>query len=131
MKVVMVIAMSFLLTVLAAASANQGASAQSCAPEVSEWLPRGSATTAKPRISATIRSLCGIRIEVDSVRMAINDEPVKPKVDGNGATLTVTYVPESALVEEADHTVALRARDVKGATVEKTWTFHLGDTYSR
>ena len=63
--------------------------------------------------------------------MTIDDEAVTPKTDGAGARVVVTYTPPEALVQEADHTVTVRARDGKGTKGEKSWTFHLGDTYSR
>ena len=125
------VACSIVVAALATGGMGRDPAAQSCALEVSEWSPRGSATTAKPRITATIQSSCGVPIDSQSVQMTVDDEAVVPKTDGAGPRLTVVYVPESALVEDADHTVTLRARDAKGTAVEKVWTFHLGDTYSR
>ena len=112
-------------------SAPAGSRAQSCIIEAPEWSPRGSATTARPRISVTLASTCDAAIDPASVRMLIDDEAVMPKVDGIGPKVTVFYTPESALVQEADHTVVVQARDAKGASGEKRWTFHIGDTYSR
>lgn len=126
-----VVAFSVVLAAVVTIGGGRSPAAQSCNLEIPEWSPRGSATTAKPRITATIQSPCGVSIDPQSVRMTVDDEAVAAKADGNGARLTVVYVPESALVEDADHTVTLRARDAKGTAVEKTWTFHLGDTYSR
>jgi hypothetical protein len=105
--------------------------AQKCVVEVPEWAPRGSASNARPRITATLVSSCGAAIEVSSIRMTVNDEAVEPATDGSGATVTVAYVPEKALLEEADHTVVVRARDANGAAGERTWTFRLPDTYTR
>ena len=114
-----------------AGSAPAGWGAQTCVIEAPEWSPRGSATTARPRISVTLASTCDAAIDPASVRMLVDDEAVMPKVDGIGPKVTVFYTPESALVQEADHTVVVQARDAKGAAGEKRWTFHIGDTYSR
>jgi hypothetical protein len=104
---------------------------QNCALEAPEWAPRGSATTTRPRVSVTLTSTCGAAIEVSSIKMTIDDETVMPKVDGSGSKVTVSYTPESALEQEADHTVVVQARDAAGTPGEKRWTFHIGDTYSR
>jgi hypothetical protein len=114
-----------------AGSALAGSRAQNCVIEAPEWSPRGSATTARPRISVILASTCDAAIDPSSVRMLVDDEAVVPKVDGIGPKVTVFYTPEAALVQEADHTVVVQARDAKGASGEKRWTFHIGDTYSR
>lgn len=105
--------------------------AQECAVTVPEWAPRGSANTARPRISATLTSTCGSAIDLASVRMTVDKQVVTPTTDGTGAAVTVIYVPTSALLEEADHTVTVRAQDEKGVAGEWTWTFHVPDTYLR
>jgi len=112
-------------------AAAPGLGAQKCIVEVPEWAPRGSANSARPRITATLASSCGAAIDVSSIRMTVNDEAVEPKADGSGATVTVVYVPDAALLEETDHTVTVRARDANGAAGERTWTFRLPDTYAR
>jgi hypothetical protein len=85
----------------------------------------------RPKILATIASTCGTAIDVASIRMTVNDQAVAPMTEGNGAKVTVVYVPEAALLEEADHTVTISAKDVNGVAGERTWTFHLPDTYLR
>jgi hypothetical protein len=117
--------------VVLAGAAAISVPAQECAIDAPEWAPRGSANSAKPRISVTLTSSCGAAIDVGSVHMTIDDEAVMPTTDGTGAKVVVTYTPTEALVQEADHTVAVRAQDAKGTRGEKIWTFHLGDTYSR
>lgn len=114
-----------------APSASATSQAPECAIEASEWAPRGSATTARPRISVTLASTCNTAIEPASIRMTVDDEAVTPKVDGTGARVTVIYVPESGLVEEEDHTIVVQASDARGTTGEKSWTFRVADTYSR
>lgn len=116
---------------LAAASAPAYSQAQTCAIEASEWTPRGSARTARPTITVTFTSTCGAAIDPSSIQMRVDDEAVMAKADGTGPKVTVSYTPASGLVEEEDHTVVVNARDVKGTAGEKTWTFHVGDTYSR
>ena len=120
-----------LFAVAGAGAAVAGSRAQNCAIEAPEWSPRGSATTARPRISVTLASTCDAAIDPASVRMLVDDEAVMPKIDGTGPKVTVVYTPESALVQEADHTVVVQARDARGTSGEKRWTFHIGDTYSR
>ena len=105
--------------------------AQGCMIEASDWAPRGSARTARPTITVTLASTCGAAMDLMSIQMTVDDEKVMPKLDGAGPKATVTYVPRAALVEEEDHIVVVTARDVKGTTGEKSWTFHVGDTYSR
>ena len=119
------------LGVTCAAFAGASLPAQECALVVPEWAPRGSAPTARPRISATLTSSCGAAIDLSSIRMTVDDEEVKATTDGSGATVTVSYTPQSPLTEGADHDVAVQAKDEKGVTGEKRWTFSLGDTYSR
>ena len=63
--------------------------------------------------------------------MTVDDEEVKATTDGSGAKVTVSYTPQSPLAEDADHDVAVHAKDERGVTGEKRWTFRLGDTYSR
>ena len=105
--------------------------AQECVLEIPEWAPRGSARTVRPRILATITSTCGTAIDVPSIRMVVDGEPVAPTTDGSGAKVTVVYVPETALLEEADHTVTVQALDANEVAGERTWTFHLPDAYLR
>ena len=105
--------------------------AQSCAIDAPEWAPRGTAKTARPNITVTLVSTCGAAIDLSSIRMTVNGEAVAPKTEGTGPKVTVVYVPAAALVEEEDHTIVVRARDAKGTAGEKTWTFHVADTYSR
>ena len=114
-----------------AASATTGSQAQTCAVEASEWAPRGTARTARPRITVTFTSTCGAAIDPASIQMTIDDEAVMATPEGTGPKVTVVYTPATALVEEEDHTVVVKARDVKGTAGEQTWTFHVGDTYSR
>jgi hypothetical protein len=120
-------------TMLVVSSMGVGVSvpAQECALEVPEWAPRGSASSARPRITATLTSTCGAAIDLSSIRMTLDDEAVMPTPDGTGSQVTVTFTPASALLAESDHTVTVQARDAKGTKGEKTWAFHLGDTYSR
>ena len=108
-----------------------GSPAQGCTIEAPEWAPRGSASSARPRISVTLTSTCAAEMDASSVRMTVDDELVKPMVEAAGATITAVYTPASALLEEADHTVVVQVRDTKGTSGEKRWTFHIGDTYSR
>ena len=105
--------------------------AQECVLEIPEWAPRGSAETVRPKIIATIASTCGTAIDVASIRMTVDEEPVAATPDGTGAKVTVVYVPESALLEEADHTVSVQALDANGVAGERTWTFYLPDSYLR
>ena len=104
---------------------------EDCAVTIPEWAPRGSAETVRPKIVATVTSTCGAAIDVASVRMTVDEEPVAPTTDGSGAKVTIVYVPESALLEEADHTVTVDAMDVNGVAGQRTWTFYLPDTYLR
>ena len=116
---------------LLAAAAYANAGAQTCAIEASEWAPRGSARSARPLITVVLTSTCGAAIDAASIRMTVDDEAVMAKTEGRGPKVTVAYTPQTALVEEEDHTVVVTARDAKGTAGEKTWTFHVGDTYSR
>ena len=104
---------------------------QECGIDVPEWAPRGSARSARPRITATLVSTCAAAIDASSIRMTIDDEVVMPTVEGTGPKVMTSYTPKTALLEDADHTVTVSASDLKGAKGGKTWTFHLGDTYSR
>ena len=114
-----------------AVSAPAHSQPQTCAIEASEWAPRGTARTARPRITVVLASTCGAAIDPSSVEMTVDDEAVTATTEGTGPKITVVYTPATALVEEEDHTVVVKARDVKGTAGEQTWTFHVGDTYSR
>ena len=104
---------------------------EDCAVTIPEWAPRGSARRVRPEILATLTSTCGTAIDVTSVRMTVDEEPVTPTTDGSGARVIVSYIPVDALLEEADHTVTVQARDANGVSGERTWTFHVPDTYLR
>ena len=112
-------------------ASGQSLDAQGCVLEIPAWAPRGSTETVRPKIFATIASTCGTAIDVASIRMTVDEEPVAPTPDGTGAKVTVVYVPESALLEEADHTVTVQALDANGVAGERTWTFYLPDSYLR
>jgi hypothetical protein len=127
-EVWMCLAWSF---VAAVESPLSGSPAQTCTIEAPEWAPRGSASSARPRISVTLTSTCAAEMDASSVRMTVDDEVVKPMVEAAGPNVTAVYTPASALLEEADHTVVVQVRDTKGTSGEKRWTFHIGDTYSR
>ena len=119
---------------LAAQEAQEGQEAQEqeeCAVTVPEWAPRGSAQRVRPEILAVLTSTCGAAIDVTSVRMTIDDEPVTPTTEGSGAKVTVLHVPVDALLEEADHTVSVQAQDANGVEGGRTWTFYVPDTYLR
>jgi hypothetical protein len=120
-----------LLFLAARAVSNGVPTAQECKIEVPEWAPRGSTKTARPRITATVTSTCEAAIEPSSIRMIVDDKAATPTTDGVGSKVTVAYTPEVALLEESDHTVTIRASDAKGRTGERTWTFHVPDTYTR
>jgi hypothetical protein len=79
----------------------------------------------------TFSSTCGAAIDLASIRMTVDEEDVTAIAEGTGSKVVVVYTPASALVEEEDHTIVVKARDVKGTAGEKSWTFHVGDTYSR
>ena len=119
---------------LAAREAPEGQGAQveeECRVTVPEWAPRGSARRVRPEILAVLTSTCGAAIDVTSIRMTIDDEPVEPTTEGSGAKVTVTHVPVDALLEEADHTISLQAQDADGVEGGRTWTFYVPDTYLR
>ena len=62
--------------------------------------------------------------------MTVDDEAVMPKVDGIGPKVTAFYTPKPHCFKKP--TNGYRAgSDLKGAKGGKTWTFHIGDTYSR
>ena len=102
-----------------------------CAVTVPEWAPRGSALRVRPEILAVLTSTCGAAIDVTSIRMTVDDEPVTPTTEGGGAKVTVLHVPVDALLEEADHTVSVQAQDANGVEGGRTWTFYVPDTYLR
>ena len=83
----------------------------------------GSARTARPSITVTFSSTCAAAIDHASIQMTVDDEAVMPKAEGTGATVTVVYTPPMALVEEEDHTVFVKARDVKGTVGRKPGRF--------
>lgn len=105
--------------------------AQECVLSVSDWAPRGSAKTTRPDIVVTFTSTCGTAIDVSSIQMTVDDDAVVHTIKGSGPKITVSYTPPSALSDDADHTVAVHARDEKGLKEEKSWTFHIPDNYTR
>ena len=119
---------------LTAQEAQEGQEAQEqeeCAVTVPEWAPRGSARSVRPEILAVLTSTCGAAIDVTSIRMTVDDEPVTPATEGSGAKVTVMHVPVDALLEEADHTISVQAQDANGVEGGRNWTFYVPDTYLR
>ena len=69
-------------------------------------------------------------IDQSSIEMTLDGSPVTPTVSGSGSEVTASYqVTEPPLVQEADHTASVRAEDVNGEVLEKTWTFYVPDIY--
>ena len=105
------------------------ANAEECPIEVTNMAPDGFADTSRPAISATLTSKCGNDIDIKSVEIVLNDEVVPSEVSGSGSTVSVKFAPDWNLAQEADHFVKVRAKDSKGTTVEKEWSFWLGLIY--
>ena len=103
---------------------------QTCAIEAADWAPRGTTHVARPRITVTFSSSCGVPLDTSSIRMMVDDSAATPTIEGSPAKVTVTYVPTSSLVEE-EHTVAVQIFDQKGMKGEKTWVFEVADSYQR
>ena len=80
-------------------------------------------------ISATLSSKCGNDIDIESVEILINDEAVPGEVTGSGAKVSVKHTLDWNLAQSSDHYVMVRARDKKGNTVEKEWSFYVGLIY--
>jgi hypothetical protein len=116
---------------LDALPALAGAAPATCSPEVTVWAPRGEADTARPTISATISSACGVDIDQSSIEMTLDASPVGPlSISGSGSEVTASYqVTEPPLLELEDHTATVSAQDVNGQVVEKTWTFFVPRIY--
>ncbi len=100
-----------------------------CSIEVTHMLPDGLADTTRPELSATLSSKCGNDIDIESVEILLNDEVVPSEVTGRGAKVSVKCVPNWSLAQSSDHYVMVRAKDKKGNTVEKEWSFWLGLIY--
>ena len=100
-----------------------------CSIEVTDIAPDGFADTTRPVLSATLSSKCGNDIDVESVEMLLNEEVVPCEITVKGTKVSVEYLPEWSLAQSSDHYVAVRAKDKKGNTVEKEWSFWLGLIY--
>jgi hypothetical protein len=65
--------------------------------------------------------------------MTLDDEAVMPKTEGTGPKVVVTYTPDAALVQEADHTVIVQARDAKGPAARRAghsiWATRIRDDF--
>ena len=105
------------------------ATAEECPIEVTEMVPDGFAESTRPVLSATLTSKCGNDIDVASVELILNDEVYPAEVTGSGSKITVKFLPDWNLAQESDHFVMVRAKDKKGTTVEKEWSFWLGLIY--
>jgi hypothetical protein len=106
--------------------AGAGGEAPACPLDVTAWQPKGSASSAQPTISATFRSQCGAAIDISSIEMYVDTLPVTPTVSGSGSEVTITYVPESPLMDweqNSNHPVDVRVQDVNGTQGEKYWSF--------
>jgi hypothetical protein len=58
--------------------------------------------------------------------MYVDTLPVTPTVSGSGSEVTITYVPESPLMDweqNSNHPVDVRVQDVNGTQGEKYWSF--------
>jgi len=102
---------------------------ETCELELTSWAPRGSAGGDRPLNTATFRSTCGIDIDVSSIKMFLDDDPVTPEVTSGGSEVTVSYTPVETLQQEAEHTASITLQDVNGNEGEKTWTYFVPDIY--
>ena len=105
------------------------AKAEECPIEVTKMAPDGFAETTRPVLSATLTSKCGNEIDLGSVELILNDEVYPAEINGSGSKITVSFSPDWNLAQESDHFVMVRAKDKKGTTVEKEWSFWLGLIY--
>jgi hypothetical protein len=103
--------------------------AQECPIQVTDMLPDGFASIVRPAISATLTSKCGNDIDVKSVKMVLDNAVVPCVVSGSGSKISVKFTPETGLSQESDHFVIVEAKDAKGVTVKKEWSFWLGLIY--
>jgi len=129
MRFVSIMFISAFMMVSGIMSVPVNAVAEECPIEVTDIAPDGFADTSRPVLSATLTSKCGNDIDVDSVQILLNDEAVPAEVSGTGSSISVAFHPDWNLAQEADHFVMVRAKDKKGTTVEKEWSFWLGLIY--
>lgn len=129
MRFVFIVFLSAFMSISGMMSVPFNANAEECPVEVTEIAPDGFADTSRPVMSATLTSKCGNDIDIDSVKMLLNDEEVPCEVSGTGSKISVRFAPDWNLAQEADHFVMIRAKDKKGTTVETEWSFWLGLIY--
>ena len=98
---------------------------EGCSPTVTDWAPQGTIEDNFPTISATFKSECGTDIDPASIQMLVGGSPVKYEISGKGSEVTASYDTEKELKMDIRYEILVRARDVKGKEVEKSWRFYL------
>ncbi|MBW1860954.1 MAG: hypothetical protein JRJ02_01090 [Deltaproteobacteria bacterium] len=109
---------------------NPGLCEEKCPLVVTDLSPKSEAHSTRPTITTTFRSTCGSDIDQSTIEIHLNgSSPLPHTVTGSGSEVTVSYTPEFPFEEDALHTVTVRAQDVNGVLVEKTWDFSLPFIY--
>jgi hypothetical protein len=122
-----------------AANNESALSAQACATtsaavlcgslDVTDMQPEGDIEDLRPIISATVSSPCDDDIDIDSIEMSLDGNPVTPTVTGSGSEVIVTYRPATDLENLTTFTVEVSAEDVNGVSGETEWDFETGFFY--
>jgi hypothetical protein len=100
-----------------------------CSIVVTNMLPEGFADTTRPVISAALSSKCGNNIDLESIEILVNDEAVQVEATSSGGKISVEHTLEWNLAQNSDHYIMIRAKDKKGNSVEKEWSFYVGLIY--
>lgn len=129
MRFVSIVCISAFMAVSGIIGLPVHSAAEECPIEVTEINPDGFAETTRPTLSAKLTSKCGNDIDTGSVELLLNDEVFPVEISGSGSKITVSFTPDWNLAQESDHFVMVRAKDKKGNTVEKEWSFWLGLIY--
>jgi len=107
-----------------------------CVVEITEEYPLfwSSFDGLRPPVGASVKSTCGAAIDISSIQMHVstkggNKAKVAPEIKGSGSQVSVEWIPGYDFEENTRCTVSITARDEKGRSAEKVWTFFLEFNY--
>ncbi len=69
-------------------------------------------------------------LDLDSIKLTLNDEAAAVQITENGVVLTVTHAPENGLAPDTAYTAAITAADDTGAKLEFSWEFSTSELVS-
>ncbi|MBW1763374.1 MAG: hypothetical protein JRJ23_01345 [Deltaproteobacteria bacterium] len=104
---------------------RSGICEEKCPLQVKSFSPKMEAEIRRPDIYVILISECGAAIDISSIKMLFNNEPVVHEISSNqdGSEVKVSFTPYNDLYDIYD--IVVSGSDVNGNTIEKKWTFEV------